>query len=253
MTITLVPRRGIGAAPPSAVGKLATTLLSVAVAGMAEPSRFRRGRAYVAERAVTRIDVDPGKLTATVMGTRPDPYRVTVDVTSTRHDGSSNIERADVMRLTPEADDLQLWCTCPDEGDPCKHGIAALLAFAEELGSRPELLVEWRCGTSERAPRVAVGGRARHERHLRLAPEPLPVVSPFAMPEWRAFEGSELPPLAPLHELIDGFAPIDLVPTPVGQVGQVGRVGQIGQVDLAEVVKSALAVLRHLPPTPRRP
>ncbi len=240
MTITLVPRRttaATAATDASEAGRLATTLLSVAVAGMAEPNRFRKGRAYVAERAVTRIDVDPGRLTGTVVGTRVDPYRVVVDVVSTTRaaEAIGAPARSEVMRLTPEPDDLVVQCTCPDDADPCKHSVAVLLAFANELGSRPELLVEWRCGTIEPAPRAVVGARARNERHLRLAPAPAPE-SPFSNDEWRTFEGHGLPAVPALDSLLANFVPLDPPPTPVGTV------------DLGQVVASALAVLRAVQP-----
>lgn len=240
MTITLVPRRTTTAtagADATEAGRLATTLLSVAVAGMAEPNRFRKGRAYVAERAVTRIDVDPGRLTGTVVGSRVDPYKVVVDVVSANRTAGAlgAPDRPEVMRLTPEPDDIEVRCTCPDDADPCKHAVAVLLAFANELGSRPELLVEWRCGTLEPAPRAVVGGRARNERHLRLAPAPAPE-SPFANDEWRTFEGQGLPPVPALDALLPAFVPLDPPPTPVGTV------------DLGQVVASALAILRSLQP-----
>jgi hypothetical protein len=240
MTITLVPRRttaAAAAADATEAGRLATTLLSVAVAGMAEPNRFRKGRAYVAERAVTRIDVDPGRLTGTVVGTRVDPYRVIVDVVSTtRAAGAVGApDRPEVMRLTPEPDDIVVACTCPDDADPCKHAVAVLLAFANELGPRPELLAEWRCGTVGEAPRAVVGGRARSERHLRLAPPPAPE-SPFVSDEWRRFEGDGLPPVPALDALVPTFVPLDPPPTPVGSI------------DLGQVMASALAVLRSLQP-----
>ena len=56
MSIVVVP--GQFHAVPHPAGKLASTLLSVTVAGMADPARFRRGKTYVAEHAVSRLEVD---------------------------------------------------------------------------------------------------------------------------------------------------------------------------------------------------
>ncbi len=40
-------------------------------------------------------------------------------------------------------------CSCPDADEgTCKHAAAALLAFADEVSLRPELLVAWRCAPS---------------------------------------------------------------------------------------------------------
>lgn len=231
MTITLLPRSEPGDA--STVGKLAGTLLSVAVAGMAEAARFRKGRAYAGNRSVSRIDVEPGRLRATVAGSRPDPYRVTVEVPLIERGGSgAALDRAEVMVLTPDADELDIGCTCPDGGNaPCKHAVAALLAFANELGPRPELLLEWRTAGADAAPRVGVGSRARRDRHLRLAPTP-PPPAPFRTPAWRAFEGDGLPPVPEL--------PDDLRDTPHRVPAAV-----VDKVDVAEVVRSAVDALRH--------
>ncbi|MEX0848455.1 MAG: SWIM zinc finger family protein [Ilumatobacteraceae bacterium] len=229
MTITVLPHSE--PADASAVGKLAGTLLSVAVAGMAEATRFRKGRAYAADRSVSRIDVEPGRLRATVAGSRADPYRVTVEVPIVERGGGAAVDRAEVMLLTPDADDLDIVCTCPDAGNaPCKHAVAALLVFSNELGPRPELLLEWRTAGADAAPRVGVGARARRERHLRLAPAP-PPPAPYRTPAWQAFEGTGLPPVPHLPE--------HLADTPHRVPAAV-----VDRVDVAEVVRSAIDALR---------
>jgi hypothetical protein len=229
MTITVLPSSEPGDA--SAVGKLAGTLLSVAVAGMAEAARFRKGRAYAGNRSVSRIDVEPGRLRATVAGSRPDPYRVTVEVPLVERAGGAAIDRSEVMLLAPDADDLDIMCSCPDgTSAPCKHAVAALLAFANELGPRPELLLEWRTAGADAAPRVGVGSRARRERHLRLAPAP-PPPAPYRTPAWQAFEGAGLPPVPELPEHLRSTP--HRVPPAV-----------VDRVDVAEVVQSAIDVLR---------
>ena len=241
MSIVLVPGQFRG--EPHPVGKLASTLLSVAVAGMADPARFRRGKVYVAEGAVTRIQLTPGQLVATVDGSSSQGYQVYVVVRKVDRPDVSTPEllRAQINRLTPEGDDLMVSCTCPDDADPCKHGVAAILAFAAELVSRPELLVQWRCGAAGDEPtRAQVGSRARSsERHLRLAtplppdrarvraPEP---PAPWENPEWLAFLGS-LPPAEP--EL----------PHEPAQV----RRAMLGTIDLGAWVQGAIDELTSLP------
>ena len=234
MSIVLLPGQFRG--DPHPVGRLASTLLSVAVAGMADPPRFRRGKLYVVEGAVTRMELSPGQLIATVVGSRDEPYQVVAAVSMVpRPPGPIETLRTQLTRLTPEGGDLIVSCTCPDWDDPCKHAVAALLAFAAELVGRPELLLEWRCqpaADGENAPaRAAVGSRARgSERHLRLAhsatarPEPEAPADPWATPEWRAFLGSFPLPDAP---------PVE--PNPV----QVRR-SLLGTIDLGSWVESAL-------------
>ena len=208
MSIVLLPGQFRG--DPHPVGRLASTLLSVAVAGMADPPRFRRGKLYVVEGAVTRLELSPGQLIATVVGSRDEPYQVVTAVGMVpRPPGPIESLRTQLTQLTPEGGELMVSCTCPDWDDPCKHAVAALLAFAAELVGRPELLLEWRClGTPdvEGAPsRATVGSRALRgsERHLRLAhsrsgqaeAEPTPH-DPWASDEWQAFLGAlPLPPL----------------------------------------------------------
>ncbi len=240
MSTVLLPGQFRG--EPHPVGRLASTLLSVAVAGMADPPRFRRGKLYVVEGAVTRLELSPGQLLATVVGSRDEPYQVVAAVSMVpRPEGPIESLRTQLTRLTPEGGDLIVSCTCPDWDDPCKHAVAALLAFSAELVGRPELLLEWRCQPatdSEVAPgRAAVGSRALRgsERHLRLAhsvatqQEPESPHDPlvhdiWATDEWRAFLGS---------------VPLPAAPTVERKPVQVRR-SLLGTIDLGHWVQSAL-------------
>jgi hypothetical protein len=193
MSIVITPGPAHLRQEATPAGRLAASLLSVTVAGLADPQRFRRGKAYLADHAVTRLEVSEGVLLATVVGGRPDPYHVTVTVeTVARPDELGQMpERSHVARLIPRGDDVLTSCTCPDWDDPCKHGVAALLALAAEFAARPELLVIWRCGEVDGRARPKVGSRARPERHLRLVP-PSPPPSPFDTEEWHEFAGDGL-------------------------------------------------------------
>jgi len=236
MSIVLLPGQFKG--DPHPVGRLASTLLSVAVAGMADPPRFRRGKLYVVEGAVTRLELSPGQLLATVVGSRDEPYQVVATVGMVpRPPGAIESLRTQLTRLTPEGGELMVSCTCPDWDDPCKHTVAALLAFSAELVARPELLLEWRCEPDPDGVRVigraAVGSRALKgsERHLRLAhsasgrseteKEPS---DPWATEEWLAFLGA-LPLPAPPR--------VDRAQAPVRQ-------SRLGSIDLGSWVQSAL-------------
>lgn len=193
MSIVITPGPAHLRHEPTPAGRLAASLLSVTVAGLADPQRFRRGKAYLADNSVSRLDLSEGVLLGTVVGSRPEAYHVTITVeTVTRPDDLGQTpERAHVARLIPRGDELLFSCTCPDWDDPCKHGVASLLAFAAELGSRPELLVTWRCGDVDGKSRTKVGSRARADRHLRLVPA-APPPSPFDTPEWHEFAGDDL-------------------------------------------------------------
>lgn len=238
MSVVLVPGQFRG--EPHPVGKLASTLLSVAVAGMADPPRFRRGKSLVLDGAVTRLEVSTGRLVATVIGSRNDPYQVIVAVHPSERPDLSTPEllRAQINRLTPEGAELMTSCTCPDDADPCKHVVAALLAFAAELVSRPELVVEFRCvGAGAEPPsRAQVGSRARgSERHLKLAPAikervraPEPP-TPWENPEWLEFLGA-LPTTTPD------------IPREPAQI----RRAMLGTIDLGAWVQSAIDELTSL-------
>lgn len=235
MSITIIPRAVGAQGTGNAVGKLATTLLSVAVAGMAESSRFRRGRAYVAERAVTRLDLSPGLLRATVSGSRHEPYlaEVRVPMVVRPADLVNEPLREHIVRLVPDADDLNVSCSCPDDESPCKHVVAAILCFAAELGDRPELLVEWSCGSGPAPERAVVGSRARGERHLRLvAPPPPP--SPFLSDEWQQFEGADSSTPASTPAWTDVI--VDHTPITIAAF-------VLERIDLGAVVRSAVESL----------
>jgi len=228
MSIVITPGPSHLRVEPAPAGRLAASLLSVTVAGLADPQRFRRGKAYLADNAISRLELSEGTLLATVAGHRPDPYYVTITVeTMSRPEGLGQIpERSHVARLIPRGDDLLFSCTCPDWDDPCKHAVAAMLAFAAELSGRPELLAIWRCGDIDGRERPKVGSRARADRHLRLV-QPAPPKSPFETPEWREFIGADL-------DSPECDVPTEPLALPTMQ---------LDRTDLAEVIRSAWQTL----------
>jgi hypothetical protein len=233
MSIVIAPNPSHLRREPTPAGRLAASLLSVTVAGLADPQRFRRGKTYLADNAIARLELSEGVLLATVIGGRPDPYHVTITVeTVSRPDDLGQLpERSHVARLIPRGDELLCSCTCPDWDDPCKHSVAALLALAAELGSRPELLVTWRCGDVDGRQRTKVGSRARADRHLRLVP-PTPPQSPFDTQEWHEFAGDDL--TIPRCDLATESLPL---PTMV-----------LERTDVAEVIRSAWQSLSRFRP-----
>ena len=257
MGIVIVPQHDVSG-EPHPVGKLASTLLSVAVAGSADPARFRRGKAYVLDDAVLRLEVSAGMLKASVVGSRATPYEVAVAVQTIERPAtltnSSGVLREHIATLAPQSDELLATCTCPDFDDPCKHAVATLLALSSALVARPELLVEWRCGDAPATERAKVGSRATSERHLRLvssggATTPgysgtpglsrelggvrgraTPPPSPFDSKEWREFEGLDLP-----HPVMPEIARTS---APVGTA-------LVDRVDVGAIVRSAIEALRQ--------
>lgn len=233
MSIVITPGPAHLRREPSTAGRLAASLLSVTVAGMADPQRFRRGKGYLADNAVSRLELSEGVLLATVVGGRPEPYHVTitVEMVARPDDLGQVLERSHVARLIPRGEELLCSCTCPDWDDPCKHAVAALLALAAELGPRPELLATWRCGDLDDRDRPKVGSRARADRHLRLVP-PAPPPSPFETPEWREFAGDDV-------DIPRCTVPSEALSLPAMH---------LDRTDVAEVIRSAWHALARFSP-----
>ena len=109
-------------------------MMKVLAAEMSDPQRLRRGKQYAKDGSVLDIVVDPGIVTGEVQGTRATPYVASLEVTP-----------GDGMPLRR---DVRAMCSCPDDDNwddhACKHVIATMFAFADELLIEPELLDVWR-------------------------------------------------------------------------------------------------------------
>jgi hypothetical protein len=234
-----------------APGKLLATMLSVATAGLLDAVRFRRGREYARSGAVTVLDIEPGSLRGSVQGSRPEPYEVEVRTTTVAAPAGSSPTALAVV--APNAAELWTFCSCPDgDGGACKHVVAALLCFADEVALRPDLLMAWRApAEGAPSPRAVVGSR-RPLADLEPSPEPTragtvstlrpgtkpaptaPPPSPFATDEWRQFTSA--PPGAP---------DVDQVTVAVREAPplNLGR-EPLGGVDLSAMIRSALQAMR---------
>ncbi len=204
------PRKPFGANHP---GRLPATMMKVLAAEMSDPNRLRKGKQYAKDGSVLDIVVEPGVVTCEVQGSRATPYIAMLEVTT----GDGMPLRRDVRTV----------CTCPDDdnwdGYACKHAIATMFTFSDELLLEPELLDLWR-GRTDAAPGGVRDGRADvgdtgnvtarpsgSHRHLRLVgrderyeppPDPAPLVDPLrdvlAPPA-----GSSLPPVPALERAPD--------------------------------------------------
>jgi uncharacterized Zn finger protein len=125
------PRKPFGAQQP---GRLPATMMKVLAAEMSDPQRLRRGKQYAKDGSVLDIIVDPGVVTCEVQGSRSTPYVASLEVTP----GDGMPLRRDVHAV----------CSCPDDDNwknhACKHVIATMFVFADELLIEPELLDVWR-------------------------------------------------------------------------------------------------------------
>jgi len=138
--------------------------------------RLGRGKNYALSGQVTALRLAGPHVEAEVVGTRSEPYRVTIDfripdeavqagiVSEIRKepmlvarlladDLPSEVEK--IFRdagyglfpggkLGPGRYDVTTACSCPDYANPCKHTTAVLLLLGEEVARRPMTLLEFR-------------------------------------------------------------------------------------------------------------
>ncbi|MBB5784649.1 SWIM zinc finger family protein [Nonomuraea jabiensis] len=153
-----------------------------------DKGRLSRGRAYARQGQVLSIDLSPGEVRAAVQGSRREPYAVVIRIEAYDERRRAVIEesiagqavhRAKLLagEMPPEIEelfaalgidlfprDLDMDCTCPDWGFPCKHLSAVLYLLAESFDDDPFLVLAWRGRTREQllgslaedAPRLEV-------------------------------------------------------------------------------------------------
>ena len=139
-------------------------------------ARLGRGKHYAVSGQVTGMRIEGPHVEAQVVGTRQDPYRVTIDfrvpegaareaivarikgepMLAARliaDDMPTEVEQAfrdcglDFFpggKLAPGVYDMTTACSCPDYANPCKHVSAVLLILGEEIARRPMTLLELR-------------------------------------------------------------------------------------------------------------
>jgi uncharacterized Zn finger protein len=134
-------------------------------------ARLGRGRSYARRGQVLSIEIDKGKVSAKVQGSRPKPYDVKLQVkTLSVSDWQKlaevlsrqaifsakllmgemplDIEKAFKeagLSLFPEKlKDLKTGCSCPDWSNPCKHIAAVYYLLAEEFDRDPFLIFKLR-------------------------------------------------------------------------------------------------------------
>ena len=162
--------------------------------------RLARGRSYARAGQVLDFRLSQGKVTARVQGSRVRPYDVRIGVlpltkaqwrrVQERLAGQAlfrakllagemphEIEDVFAHCGTPlfprSATDLDMHCSCPDWGVPCKHLAAVCYVLAEEFDRDPFAMLAWRGKARDellaalRKVRAAAAGPARE-----VAPAP---------------------------------------------------------------------------------
>jgi uncharacterized Zn finger protein len=133
--------------------------------------RLARGRSYARAGQVLDFNLSQGKVTARVQGSRVRPYDVRIGVLPLttaqwrrvqERLASQALFRAKLLAgempheieevfadcgtpLFPRsASDLDMRCSCPDWGVPCKHLAAVCYVLAEEFDRDPFAMLAWR-------------------------------------------------------------------------------------------------------------
>lgn len=140
-------------------------------------TRLTRGRSYARAGQVLTLDIAPGAVTASVQGSRPKPYRVSIGLRPFPEPVWARIEALlaaqalysarllagdlppDLEQVFAEAGaplfpaavgDLDLRCNCPDVAVPCKHLAATFYLLAEAFDADPFQILHWRGRDRER-------------------------------------------------------------------------------------------------------
>lgn len=179
-------------------------------------SRLARGRSYARRGQVLRLEVAKSKVSATVQGSRPAPYAVTIELRRIPTAQWRKVSKAMAARvamaarlmageLPPQAErcfteagvalfpktagDLITSCSCPDFSNPCKHIAAVYYLLAEEFDRDPFLL--FRLRGLERSEFVSMlgkrGGPVRRRADERASEPELPPASPKLTAAMEAF------------------------------------------------------------------
>jgi uncharacterized Zn finger protein len=142
-----------------------------ALEALADPGRLQRGRTYARAGQVRSLTIEPGVVSASVQGSRPEPYAVSLAFApvpsaiwdrivgrlasqaryaahllagDVPHDLVSLFEAEGSPLFPVRPTDLELECSCPDWGWPCKHVAATCYLLAEAFDEDPFALLQWR-------------------------------------------------------------------------------------------------------------
>lgn len=147
--------------------------------------RLQRGRRYARQGQVLSLVEEKGKVTAKVQGSRPTPYKATIELQPLAErdwervlgvlaerplfvaqllagEMPPNIEEAFAaakLDLFPGRKELKQSCSCPDYADVCKHLAAVHYILAERFDEDPFLLFRLR-GKSQDAVVAVLGAAA---------------------------------------------------------------------------------------------
>ena len=153
-------------------------------AKVADSGRLMRGRLYHRQGAVNTIAVEAGRVKGAVGGSGGQVYQSSISCDEAPGETSSALLAAveqqrevgttevDAIGLAMDAlassggdelidpDALRFRCSCLDGGDPCKHGVALLLAFADAVNDDALDLLTFRSVPLNDSPGESMVGAA---------------------------------------------------------------------------------------------
>jgi len=185
-------------------------------------ARLGRGRSYARRGQVLSIEIDKGKVTAKVQGSRPRPYEIKIEIktlspanwqklaktlsseaifsakllTGEMPPDIENVFQKAGLSLFPEKlKDLKTNCSCPDWSNPCKHIAAVYYLLGEEFDRDPFLIFKLRgMSREELMGTLSTPNKAATSKKPRPAMAPSPEIREPLSPEISKFWNGETLP-----------------------------------------------------------
>lgn len=133
-------------------------------------NRLPRGRSYIRSGCVLDLKIENGVIRALVQGSRPKPYKVTINITPFTEKEAKEFEdkcrnnfesiedflngrfpdsfkeyfTSPSLNLFPKVREMRFSCSCPDWAVLCKHVAAVLYGIGRKLDDDPMLLMRLR-------------------------------------------------------------------------------------------------------------
>lgn len=229
-------------------------------------TRLVRGRRYARAGQVLDLVVEPGRVSARVQGSRPEPYVVRISTLTLSAKDWARVEEAMAGRavflakllagemprdieqafaetrlaLFPSTErDLVTDCTCPDWANPCKHVAATYYLLAEAFDADPFLIFRWRGRDRDEllarlrsSSQGSVAGEEQAGDLWSVAAPEVPALGECLARFWDAGESPESAPLPRAAGVADGILR-GLAPSTI----------EVGGRALADVLAPAYAVI----------
>ena len=170
-------------------------------------NRLPRGRNYVRSGCVVDLKIEYGVIKALVVGSRPKPYRVQIDINPFTDNEvkafedkcRNNFESVEdfingrfpdsfqeyftssSLNLFPKVKEMKFSCSCPDWAVLCKHVAAVLYGIGRKLDDDPMLLLRLR----------GIDTASFSEKIVNREAEKLALSSSFSLPPGRAMDMEE--------------------------------------------------------------